>query len=435
MNHYNKVLFSLIIAQSLVLMGCGSDSDSDDSVDSSSSLSSASSSSAPMSSSSSISSSASSSSSLSTSSSSSSSAEESESVFMLYDDNPAILTLAEGVENALVAEASAEMGGSFVQEPIDDGDDTVWDVQLHAPSNAYLTTGDMSGYEAVENGIKFINMSESAALEFDLKVLMIDESTELLVRMDSGWPKASMLSLELPETNQWTSISIPFADFLPNGESEVDYDQVINPFVIQVSGGTAHVQLNNIRITCPAEAECGLDPVPSNEPLSESLSVFDDSLDATWDDGVRFYNSPESGEHNFSIETDADNTEDEVLQVEFGADGNWNSTMYIRTSTPKDLSAFTDGNVIFDIKVVNAASNNGAFFVKAEGGGGNPDPDSDYELTVGTNGAWETKTVPISELGILDVTSVDVPFSIWPAAGTQGGVIFQLDNIRWELAK
>ncbi|WP_157960339.1 putative glycoside hydrolase [Marinimicrobium alkaliphilum] len=354
---------------------------------------------------------------------------------MLYDNSAATLLLADGVENILVAEASAEIGGSFVHEPLDinDGEDTVWDIQLHAPSNAYLTTGDMSEYDGVENGIKFTNMAESGALEFELRVLVVEEATELLIRMDSGWPNASMLPLELPETGQWTSISIPLADLQPNGANEVNFDEVINPFVIQASAGMAHVQLNDIRITCPEEAECSVDPVPSNEALTDNLYIFEDAVDPTWDDGVLFYNSPESGEHSFSVVADSDDADNDVLQIEFGPDGNWNSTMYIRSSTPKDLSAFADGHVVFDIKVVNAGSNTGAFVMKAEGGGENPG--ADHDLTVATDGAWETKTIAISELGILDMTAVDVPFSLWPAAGTQGGVVFQLDNIRWELAE
>ena len=451
MKNYSKFLLTTLLAQSLVLAGCGGGSSSNDnnssssvssssvssSSESSSSESSSSESSSSESSSSESSSSDSSSSESSSSESSSSSSAASETVFMLYEDGPSTLILDEDINNTLVPGNYADWGngGSVVSEPgTEDGENTVWDIQLVPVANAFLSTSDMSDYEGVDAGVKFTDVAATGELRFDLKILAIDAETELQIKLDSGYPNVSYLSIDLPEEDVLTPVTVPFAELVALGEGQVvNYDNVTNLFVIEAVGGTAHVQLDNIRIVCPVEAGCDLDPVlaPVSDVITENFFVFENALDANWSNpGVQFYQAPNSAPHTSAVVDDGTGSND-VLQVTFGADGDWNSTMYVQTSTPKDLGAFAGGNLVFDIRVTAAGANSGAFLIKGEGGA-SVAPGQEHAITVNNDGAWHEMTVSVTDLKITNLSTVTVPISLWPN-GNQNGVVFQLDNVRWEL--
>lgn len=352
---------------------------------------------------------------------------------MLYDDAPATLVLDAGaaisttlVPTYYVADSGA--GGSNVHdEAAMDGANTVWEVQVTAAGNFFLNSGDMSAYEGVAPGVKFVNMADNAEFRFDLKVLEIDPSTELVVKLDSAWPNVSTKSIAVPEIGVWTPVTVPFSELAANTiqPGQVNYDNVINLFVIEPTNNVVTtVQVDNIRIVCPEAAGCDMEPVPSTI-IDENFFVFEDAVNDTlweglaydaWTDLIDFINQtivPETGRGD-------------VLQVEFGTGF---GTMYFKSANKKDLSAFDGGNLVFDIKVVTQGANTGDFRVKAEGGGSGPE----VPFTVGALNVWETKTIPVATLAVPNLSAVDVPASIFPPDGQQDGVVFQLDNVRWEL--
>jgi beta-glucanase (GH16 family) len=355
-------------------------------------------------------------------------------VFMLYEDGPATLTLnAQGieVENTLVpGYYDGGAVGNIVSDPaLDVEGNIVWDLMFNAsPGNAFLSTEDMSE-EGVEDGFRLANMAVHGELKFDLLVTAIDPETQLLIKLDSGWPNVSQRSIDIPETGVWTSVSVPFAQFEANTiqPGDVDYDKVTNPFVIEPAGGTAHVQLDNIRITCLAE--CGVDVVV-NTLLTTSFDVYvDGALGANWlDPGIGVYEDA-GGHVLIDIVSDVDNGD--VLEVSYSASTAAFGLMYFQSSVTKDVTAFeSTGYLTFDIKITGGL---GDYVIKADCV--HPCSSGDIALDPITVGSWQTVTVDISTLvaGGLDPTKLNTPLVIFPKAGQQANATFRLDNVRWVL--
>jgi beta-glucanase (GH16 family) len=528
--------------------------------------------------------------------------------YTLFEEGPATLDLAHSggtVQNTLQANSWEETAGNVVMDPAYSVDgDVVWDVQFNGLGNVHLSSQDMSNVDGIESGFRLTNMAALGEVRFDLKVIGIDEGTELLVKLDSGWPNVSYKSVTVPAAGEWATVSVRFAEMQGTstewGSGQADFSNITSPFVLEAAGGTAHVQVDDIRILCLED--CNLDPIAPltadfdiftngsavgdwealswseqaghisisttadsersidvlqvsfsengngimffqasptdasafadgvlsfdikvvdpgassgqfvvradcvhpcssgdialdvlptaewvtvevpiadfvagglnlssvNTPFvispvwgsqsgaqirldnirwllegggsggdtgtAETVNVFTNAFSADWAGlSVGKYEAPNSGGITLSTETDADTAHDQVLQFAFGADGDHNSTIYINSSTTKNLSALSSGNLVFDIKVVNAGASTGEFLIKGEGGGSTT-PGSEHGITVNTDGGWHTMTVPVSALKIPDLSAVTVPISIWPVHGTQDGVVFQLDNIRWEPA-
>ena len=359
-----------------------------------------------------------------------------EEVFTLYEDGPGTLTLDEDIYNTLIPGlyANWDAGGSVVSEPgTIEGDNTLWDIQMTPVANAFLTRGEMGGYDGLANAIKLVNMEGNAEFRFDLKVLSIDPGAELYVMLDSLHPAFSSKAIVVPAPGAWTEVTVAFADLVPNGTG-VNYDKANNLFVIEAKEGSAHIQLDNIRIVCPAEAGCDMDPVLSSV-VEDNFFIFDDAVTALWNTpGIAFYEPSGNGPATYSIVADSDDATNDVLQVTFGSDNHGISTMYIQSSTPKDLSVFSSGNLLFDLKVINAGilPNTNGFKVRVDCG--YPCASAEIPVPMPAVGVWTPVTVPVSSLIGLDLAKVNTPINFFPVGGEQNGVIFHLDNIRWELA-
>jgi hypothetical protein len=364
--------------------------------------------------------------------SSSSASSEGPLTFTLYEQGPGTLTFSVNgtqVTNTLQpglynpeSTVASNPGG------VGPGGETVWDIQFNgAAGNVFLTAQSMDSVDGVNDGIRFNNMLADGAMQFDILVEAIGSETELHVKIDSGWPNVSYYVIDVPAAGEWVSISIPLADFAPNNieAGEANFDLVINPFVLEAVNGTAHILINNIKITCIAD--CGLEAVLTPDAVEPGImNIFMGELAAEWSNpGIAVY---QEGGQNIIITTVVDDDLGNVLQFEFGTGF---GTMYIQSTEAKNLSAFADGELIFDLKLVAAGNNTSGFRVKADCGY----PCGSVELPVAlpTDNEWHTITVPIASLSGLNLTNVDTPISFFPVYGEQDGVIFQLANIRWEV--
>jgi beta-glucanase (GH16 family) len=366
-------------------------------------------------------------------------------VFSLYENGPSTLIMdAPGseVENTLVPALWQETAGNIVSNPaVAQGEATVWDVQFNGPGNVFLLSGDMSGVEGVNEGFKLTNMATYGELRLDLRVLAIDPATELLVKLDSVWPDVSYHSIDIPPTGEWTTVTVRFSEMVGTsvnpdwGTGEANLNKLVSPFVLEAIGGTAHVQINNVRITCLSE--CDVDPIL--EGVSDVLdSDFDVLVDAApganWDYGIDKWDG-DSGHVTITTETDVDRGD--VTQVTFSESAN-NGLMFVQSTSAKDLSAFAtnDGYLTFDIKVLSYGSNTSGLVVKMESGPATGT--GDYVIESPALNTWTTVQIPIADMlnhpgtsGAFDISAMNTPFVFLPVWGDQSGVQVQLDEVRW----
>ena len=312
------------------------------------------------------------------------------------------------------------------------GDSMVWDLMFNAaPGNAYLMTGDMSESPLVDNGFKFVNMG-SGELKFDLFVEAIQPDTKLQIKLDSGWPNLSYTELENLQAGEWQTVSVPFSGLKANNiqPGEVNMDLITNPFVIEPSGGTAHVKINNLRVSCIAD--CAINPILKgvSSTLTETFDIFVDAVDPNWDFGIGEWQT--AGDHVDTAVIDSeDSARGKILDVKFKT-ADQNGVAFIQATGTKNVTAFAaDGYLQFDMKVVNYGTNTTGIVVKADCV--NPCSSGDLALGFVADGEWETFQVPVSQMvsGGLDLSKVNTPFIILPTWGSQNGVHLQLDNIRW----
>lgn len=313
------------------------------------------------------------------------------------------------------------------------GENVVWDLMFNrAPGNAYLMTGDMSAETKVDNGFKFTGMDNNGEFKFDIYVDAIQENTSLLIKLDSGWPNLSFAELKNLKVGEWQSVSIAFSDLKRNNiqDGGVNMESIINPFVVEPSGGTAHVKLNNIRVSCVGT--CAVNPVIKgvSSVLTESFDVFVDAVDQNWDFGIGEWQ--EGGDHVDIAEIDSDDSaRGKVLDIKFKT-ADKNGVAFIQATGTKNVTAFAaDGYLEFDLKVLNYGNNTSGIVVKADCV--NPCGSGDIPLGVVANGEWKTIQIPISQMvsGGLNLSKVNTPFVILPTWGQQSGVHLQVDNIRW----
>lgn len=178
--------------------------------------------------------------------------------------------------------------------------------------------------------------------------------------------------------------------------------------------------------------------VSPDTPQAISLSVLDNGeADSAFDAGLNGQDSTNNWGTscsqdggaacpNLSWQIVADVDRGNVMQIAHSAAGQ-QAIFFVKTNSPMDLSAYSTGSIIFDIKTVSGDSN---YTMKVDC----VFPCTSGDKAIGSHGAsgWETVTVPVAELvsAGLQLVSVDTGIVIWASAYTS--TIFQLDNVRWE---
>ncbi len=92
---------------------------------------------------------------------------------------------------------------------------------------------------------------ESGVLIFDIKVDSSGSNVDLLVKMDSGWPKTSDYVVPLPEVGQWGEVRIAIADIINSDNrfasgNQADPKAISNLLVFEPQGEMSF-KLDNIR--------------------------------------------------------------------------------------------------------------------------------------------------------------------------------------------
>jgi len=92
---------------------------------------------------------------------------------------------------------------------------------------------------------------ESGELIFDIKVESMTDGSELMVKIDSGWPKTSDMTVALPAMGQWGEVRIKLADLLAQSNRFVAGNQadptMINNLLVFEPTAAMTFSLDNIR--------------------------------------------------------------------------------------------------------------------------------------------------------------------------------------------
>jgi len=208
--------------------------------------------------------------------------------FPLYADGPSTFTFdinGSPVNNTLAPGYWESVEGTVFQSEINVGGDygLVWDIKFNGTGNVFLRSGDMSAVPSLETGVQLeagAGWHNSGQLEFDIFVAEVAPDSQLLVKLDSGWPNAGEKIIDIPAVGEWYHVAVSIGDLQANPGPEgggVDLSNVQTLFVLEHHGEYASMQVDNIRLQCAFNTEpehwqrdktCGLSPrLASTTPL------------------------------------------------------------------------------------------------------------------------------------------------------------------------
>ncbi|MDH3431990.1 MAG: glycosyl hydrolase [Gammaproteobacteria bacterium] len=260
-------------------------------------------------------------------------------------------------------------------------------------------------------------------------------ATRAVIVADTTAPVITMLGLASITHVQGT----PFTD---PGVSAMD---TVDGSVVVVTTGSVDAAVGTYVLTYTARDAAGNSatasrtvvveaPPPGTDPTD--LLVFDaGAVDPIWDRGLNAFdaaigfnecnNDGGAACPSISWQLVADSARGDVLQVTHAAAGDL-AGLFIAANIPLDVTAFSGGSVVFDIKVISGDSN---ITMKLDC----VFPCTSGNQPLGSKGAagWETVEVPFATLvgGGLDLANVNTGIVIWATNATS--TVFQLDNIRF----
>ena len=211
--------------------------------------------------------------------------------YLLYTDGPATLTFdVEGnpIDNPLVPGFWELDNGTVFQSESNLGGDhgPVWDIMFNGIGNVFLSSGDMSGVPALDTGVQLeggAGWHNNGQLEFDILVTDVAPDSQLLVKLDSGWPNVGEKVIDIPAVGEWHHVAVKVADLIANpvpGGGGVDLANIRNLFVLEHLGSYASVKVDNIQLQCAFNTEpetwqldqnCSLSPRIASNPLESPI--------------------------------------------------------------------------------------------------------------------------------------------------------------------
>ncbi|MGZ9898676.1 family 16 glycosylhydrolase [Shewanella gaetbuli] len=253
-------------------------------------------------------------------------------------------------------------------------------------------------------------------LVFDINITAIDPDTEILVKIDSGWPNVGDATLALSgELNQWQQISIPVATFIANGNrfspgSTANLADVVNPFVIEPTG-PASLLIDNVRYQYPAQQQ-------------DDIIVYENGAVSPYQFGL-YAASGELLEEQIDVGGD----HNIVTQLTFNT--NEAVGFYQSEGVVVDISDFS--SLSFDLNLISDPREVQSFNIKMDCQ--HPCSSGDFAIDTPEQGVWTQYHIPLSDLvahtgSTLDLTQVDTPLVFFPSWGNQQNVVVQLDNIK-----
>ena len=193
----------------------------------------------------------------------------------LFDDGPATvfvdvdgtITSTTLVAGGWTASTATVINDTNFTDP-QDSSNTLWRFKVTGGvANIFLGTGDLGSDPLLDDGFD-LSGDGLGQLVFDIKVISLSPGATLTVKIDSGFPNLGKLALSASQytIGSWRRVSINFADLVDQGAG-LDLSDVVNAFVIEVTGGDAEFYLDNIFIShaCPEVDGCNA-TIKTNDP-------------------------------------------------------------------------------------------------------------------------------------------------------------------------
>ncbi|WP_331344836.1 glycoside hydrolase family 16 protein [Cellvibrio sp. UBA7661] len=272
------------------------------------------------------------------------------------------------------------------------------------------------------------NWSTDSELIFDVKVNSKAAGAKLLVKIDSGWPNVSDVSVPLGADGEWKEFRITLADLLDNGNSlaggKARLSSVVNTFVVDPSAAM-NVSFDNIRIEGKS-ADGGDMPTFAALPL---FTAYGDVIA----DGLQIQSYNPSG-HIAASEKDEDGRGKIFNVVKTGADGN---VFFNVIEGPANLNHWAaQGKLKFDFKV-NSKAEGTALLIKMDSGWPNV---SDVSIPLPADGVWTSYSIGVADLidngnsvpccpGVARLNEITNLFVVEPS----GAIDVSFDNVRLEV--
>ncbi|PMN70045.1 glycoside hydrolase family 16 protein [Enterovibrio norvegicus] len=116
---------------------------------------------------------------------------------------------------------------------------------------AIKKTGDIGNFYFESPEVNMGEWMSGGEIVFDLLVEEKDPNANLMLKVDSGWPAASDVDVEIPPLGQWREVRINFADLINNGNrfapgAKANVEGLKNIFVIEPTGPMV-LYIDNIR--------------------------------------------------------------------------------------------------------------------------------------------------------------------------------------------
>ena len=190
---------------------------------------------------------------------------------------------------------------------------------------------------------------------------------------------------------------------------------------------------------------------PPPMAATEPQSVFDDAVDPRWELGLGAAEGPGWGnnfdgatgtEVRWEVVAASDAARGQIIRARFlgtddGGAADQGGVFFALTDVAADMSGFADGSIVFDVRVENYHGIQTGLAMKIDCVW--PCTSGDQAIGYpGNNGAWETVTIPVSQLtGTgLNLTTVNTGIVVFPWVADQAAasetIVVELDNIRWE---
>ncbi|HEY7776799.1 MAG TPA: family 16 glycosylhydrolase, partial [Kineobactrum sp.] len=288
----------------------------------------------------------------------------------LYDDALAPLFAGTDTERVIDFGVFDNSGALILSEVARDTGGMAIDIRTSGGGNVSIVDPNGGTFRLVNMGSAEFPGS-SADFKFDIKVISgADTNPEgmLQVRIDSGFPDVAFTELaiaDLPQ-DEWGQVSVPLRDILTGGAGAFGGQPVnVNALASLITfepTSAAHLRIDNLRLDCGGTAFCGIE-----SRAVTPLAVFDEGVnDTTWTRGINGFDTEIGGDYSDGaagnhVSWELVDTGEEgfgvVIETTFDASGA-SGVSFIGSEQPVDLSAWAEGELAFDVRVLSNPNDN-----------------------------------------------------------------------------